>query len=335
MSDRGERLDPRLDDLVELADLDELVRAVDALCDERRWTQLDLLRGRCLFAGHDTGRPLWPIATLADYRLALLAPGPLAAAAVLEAATASPIGPLTEVVACRHTWGELADHLDPSPLATYIAHERVLRGEDLRGVAVVDERVRELPLALQSWEPSYALADYTSTKAEFPAPATVPMVRAKLPKRAAERLEDPQGTAVFRELVAPWTAGSNGTCEVRCVHGDHLDAVAAMGVSAARVAPLHGAQALARLGWAGASGGAHGKRRGAAAGRWEAWWVAAELAGLSEHWPVPPDALGDAVEDLRWWQWDADEPRTGWTLHLAVHDPGGGTAWAVAAIDTA
>ena len=47
---------------------------------------------------------------------------------------------------------------------------------------------------------------------------------------------------------------------------------------AARLAVLTPAEALAWLAWAGASGGAHGRRRGNAIGRFGAWWVLAALA---------------------------------------------------------
>ena len=46
----------RLADLIELGDLDELVRAIDALCDERDWDALVDLRDRCLTAALVTQR---------------------------------------------------------------------------------------------------------------------------------------------------------------------------------------------------------------------------------------------------------------------------------------
>jgi hypothetical protein len=59
--------------------------------------------------------------------------------------------------------------------------------------------------------------------------------------------------------------------------------------------------------------------------------VATTLTGLD--WPPSPDELGDAIGDLRWFWWDANEPLTGWRLQLAVHDPGDGLAWALSAAD--
>jgi hypothetical protein len=101
------------------------------------------------------------------------------------------------------------------------------------------------------------------------------------------------------------------------------------------LAPLSPSVALAWLAWAGASGGAHGRRRGAAIGRFGAWWTIAALADMSDDWPVPPDAIGDAVSALEWYWWDAGEPRLGWELQLAVADPVEGYAWAISAHDAA
>jgi hypothetical protein len=42
------------------------------------------------------------------------------------------------------------------------------------------------------------------------------------------------------------------------------------------------------MAWAAASGGAHGPRPGAAAGRFAAWWAAATLTDLHADWPPDP-----------------------------------------------
>jgi hypothetical protein len=89
------------------------------------------------------------------------------------------------------------------------------------------------------------------------------------------------------------------------------------------------------MGWAGASGGAHGRRRGAAAGRFNAWWALAALGDLTDEWPVPPDDLGALASELRWFWWDAHEPLMGWMLQLAIWDESEGLAWAIGARDDA
>jgi hypothetical protein len=87
------------------------------------------------------------------------------------------------------------------------------------------------------------------------------------------------------------------------------------------------------MAWAGASGGAHGRRRGAAVGRFGAWWALAAVAGLLDEWPVPPEHLGEAAAELRWLLWAPADTSSGWSLHLAVEDSDDGLAWAIAATD--
>jgi hypothetical protein len=85
------------------------------------------------------------------------------------------------------------------------------------------------------------------------------------------------------------------------------------------------------MAWAAASGGAHGRRRGAAAGRFSAWWAAHEIAGLE--WPPEPADLGEAIARLAWYLWSDGSPDTGWALRLAVESPAEGLAWALTAAD--
>src|SRR5256885_15883628 len=76
-----------LDDLVEAAEPNPLLRRVDALCDARAWDDLVELARRCREA-YERGKQLWPIAEHIDYRLALEAP-PAYAASVLTPAARS------------------------------------------------------------------------------------------------------------------------------------------------------------------------------------------------------------------------------------------------------
>jgi hypothetical protein len=59
------------------------------------------------------------------------------------------------------------------------------------------------------------------------------------------------------------------------------------------------------------------------------------LADALDEWPIPTDDLGAMVDELRWFVWDAYEPVLGWQLRLAVWDPVGAVAWAIAADDAA
>ena len=72
-------------------------------------------------------------------------------------------------------------------------------------------------------------------------------------------------------------------------------------------------------------------RRGAALGRFDAWWAAAGLVGLD--WPPDPAELGARIDQLSWWVWDDGMPATGWTLRLAAANPAAGWAAALDATD--
>lgn len=324
-------IDADLDELIHRADLDELVRMIDNRCATADWAGLLRVRDRTRHAV-ETGRQLWPAATLAEYRLALLAPAPYAAAVLDESDGLSgrfTIGPLTEVAAQHHTWAELQPFIDGGPRAAFVAHERVLRGEHVDAPQL--PAVLDLPLELQEWEPAYALATYTDSGAEFPMPQLPDDWVEVVPARA-DTLDDEVELAV-RQLVEPWLTGSNGHAEVVCVDGDVAGALGALGLRRARVSPLDPALALSWLAWAGASGGAHGRRRGAAAGRFGAWWTLAALGDLLDEWPVAPHELGELAHELRWYRWDAYEPMLGWQLQLAIEDPGDNVAWALLARD--
>ena len=170
---------------VEAGDLDELVRLVDRLCAARDWDGLAELRDRCHRAHELSGRQLWPAAAHAEYRLALEAPGPWAATVLVDGAGRFAPGPLPEVAASTHEWGELEPHLalPPGPPAVLTAHERVLRGEDLTAAAVPGPPVLDLPLRLQAWEPSYPLAAYRAHEADFPRPTRRPSSQWTFPRR--------------------------------------------------------------------------------------------------------------------------------------------------------
>ncbi len=326
-----------LQQLVDAADAAALLRAVDGLCATRDWDALVDLGRRCTDAV-ELGRQLWPVAMHIDYRLALEGPAAHAAAVLRPGAGRFALGPLTEVAASTPDWASLAPHLRDPVTAATVAAERVLRGEDLTaGVAGSVLGVTELPLRRCAWEPSYALPTYRDRSAAFPSP---PVATAGPPlpaTTAGRRLDADEVVCARTDLVEVWVAQSAGRAAAVVVAGDAAAAVGRLD-SEAVVEPLPAADALALLQWAGASGGAYGRRRGGAAGRFATWWSAAALAcGLP--WPDGPvdagfcDELGDAVTDLRWHRWRGTAPDTGWVLRLAVEDPVDGLAWAVDAAD--
>ncbi len=249
---------------------------------------------------------------------------------VVEGAGRFTLGPLPEVAAARHSWADLADYLPAGPLRSITAHERVVRGENLSGADSIDPSILELPLSLAVWEPRYPLAEYEADKANFPMPELPRMAEVRLPETVQSR-DDAVSHEALLGLTRAWTEESNGRSDAGTVHGDAIGAIRSLGPRRALMSEIAESLALCLMAWAGASGGAYGRRRGAAAGRFAAWWTLAALCELD--WPVASDRLGEAAEDLRWFAWSDLAPPTGWTLHLAVEDPHRGIAWAVAGVD--
>jgi hypothetical protein len=310
-------------------ELEELIREIDRLAVQRDWDGLLALRDRAR-AAHERGKQHWPAAALAEFRLALEAPAEFAGAVIVESAGRFAPGPLSEVAASTHTWTELAPHIPPGPLRSITAHERIVRGDDLTNDDRVDALVLALPLVLQQWEPSYPVATYRPDKADFPPPELPTLTVAELPLAPYESTTDADEALALRALVATWLTDSNGRAAAVAVEGSALTAIATLGGTHARVAEVTVADAMAHMAWAGASGGAAGRRRGMAWGRFLAWECAAELAGVDIE-----DDVGGAADELRWFVWDTGTADTGWSLRLAVEDPEGGCAWALAATDRA
>ena len=237
--DLADAADDVLDGLIHRADLDGLVRLVDARTASRDWAGLSRARDRARHA-IGTGRQLWPVATLAEYRLALRAPVEWAAPTIADGAGLFTIGPLTEVIAQEHSWQELADVLAPGPAAGVVAHERVLRGEPVDAATVGRFPAIEMPYQLADWEPAYLLATYRDDGVEAPAPPvpTTPGPARVATAATAERLRDDVCELAVRQLVEPWTAESNGRAEVASVVGSIDDAVSALGVGSRRTGEI-------------------------------------------------------------------------------------------------
>ena len=317
-------------DLINSGDLDGLVRLIDDYCETRSWHELLGLRDACK-AAVANGRQVWPASTLAEYRLALLATAEIAVKVVDEEAGRFTMGPLTEVIAQNHQWSELSEFLEPSPTSTYIAYECAIRGQK------VDSELfpaLESPSTLLPIETKYALAEYHDNEAKFPTPAIPEMGSAiAIPESSATIIQDPEVSAAFHQLADAWTTQSNGELQISCVEGSVLDALGALNVQEARLSLLASGEALAWLAWAGASGGAHGRRRGNALGRDAAWWTIAALAEKTFHWPIGNEELEDAANSLQWFWWDNNEPTTGWNVKLCVHHAQRNQSWAISLND--
>ena len=313
---------------VEGGDLDELVRLVDGLASARDWPQMVRLRDLSRHAV-ERGLQLWPAAEYAEYRLALEAPGAFAGAVVSETAGRFALGPLWEVAASTHEWSALAGHLAVGPARTLAAHERVLRGEDLRADRSIDATVLDLPLVLAPWE-RYPVATYHASRAEFPSPAPPQLRSRALPAPGAVAGESPAVEALLA-IALPWQEQSNGRVGAAEVRGDPAAAISAVFTGPVAAAAVEGAEAMAWMAWAGASGGAYSRRRGGPLGRFAAWWAVAEIAALE--WPPTPDEVAEAIDRMQWLRREPAGAAHGWSAGLAVHDPGRGISWALHAVD--
>lgn len=349
-------------ELIDRGDVNELLFHVNALVADQDWAGLDDLRELCRRA-FERGKQLWSVSDYIEYRVCLEGPGQWAALMLETGKGRFALGPLPEVAASSHTWDELSPHLHGTPGAAMVAHERVLRGEDLSHDEVASSlpEVLDLPLRLQEWEPVYALAQYHADRVEAPPPKLPPL----RPVPGSEALPvaptpgQPVGglapggrgglgeadhavsadevSGALEELVTTWTEESNGRAEAISVQGTALDAIRALGRPPAYVGELDAGEAVALMAWAAADGGAHGRRRGAAPGRFAAWWVLASLGGLGEQFPLAAQELGHVVQGSRWYHWASGEPDVGWAMRLAVEverGPRSGRAWAVSALDS-
>jgi hypothetical protein len=295
------------------------------------------LRESCLAATEETGRQLWGPARYAAYRTALDAPAPAAASMLEPGVVRFGLGPLTEVVAQRHTFAELAPHLDAT-LLPVVAQERVLRGEDLRA----DERAMgapdDPPLVLHAFEPDYVLPDYRASERSdgqvddvaVGRPGWGPLEPADVAARPPDEFAGPHVLIrALEDVIAPWAAQSEGEVRIAGTAGGTLLACRAVldvdAVGPVTCGPIGTPDLLRLVAHAGASGGVHGRRRGGAAGRSLAWWVARCATDLDRVDTVDVDELEFRLEDL-----DLLGFRTpgeaAWRLELAI----GGPEWAVA-----
>lgn len=317
-----------LQELLEAAEPNPLLRAVDGLCASRAWDDLVTMAERCHQAT-ERGKQLWPIAEHIEYRLALEAPPEYAGPVVTPQSGRFSLGPLTEVIASTHTFDEVAPHLGSAQVLATVAQERVIRGEDLRGDARAHAEVFELPLVLQGWEPRYPVVRYRAHDLEAESPEAKTDFEPAMAGQH-ERLDEPSVERALLELAASWVNTSEGSADAAVVAGDAPAAVAELDVINVRLCALTMQEAFAWMAWAAGSGGAHGRRRGAAYGRFAAWSAAAAI--LEQDWPCDPDELAREAAGLDWYAF-ACPINSGWHLDLAVHDPAHGWAAAVTAHD--
>lgn len=279
----------------------------------------------------ERGKQLWPIAEHVDYRIALEAPAREAARVLVPGVGRFALGPLTEVAASTHTWADIAPHLKVPQVAAYVAQERVLRGEDLTGDERAHAEVLELPLRMAAWEPAYPLATFHSSYVDVGEPSSTVALK-EIEAEPGPEIQESGLVEALLDLVQPWTTESNGAARALVVEGDGAAAIAALALGRLQMAEIPPDDALRLIAWAAASGGAHGRRRGAAFGRFMAWYVAGLVTDLS--WPVDPTDLGERLGKLRFYRWDeGDEIAEGWILRIAIENPERGWSAALAATD--
>lgn len=318
-------MDERTVAAIEATDFATLQRIIDGHCEARDWQALARLRVHCHHA-LERGKQLWGVEEHIRYRLVLEAPGDISAAVVEEGPARFTLGPLTEVAASTHDWAELEPWLAPGPWRSTVAHERVVRGEDLLGE---DGSVFDIPLRLEPWEPTYPLAEYRSDRVEQTSPDEPRFEPATFRAGAAEA-DEPESVEAVRLLTSTWVEQSSGRAETVAVEGTAVEAIGALGARTGGMVAVEPSEAMAWMAWAASVGGLHGRRRGAAAGRFAAWWAAAHLTAVE--WPPHSDELGEAIDELDWYLWN-DGSSGGWRLNLAVEDADHGIAWATGAVD--
>lgn len=316
--------------LIESSDLGGLLKHVDGICARRAWDELVDLRDRCDEAV-ERGKQLWAVSQFAEYRLALEAPADLAASVMLDGRGRFALGPLWEVAASSHSWTDLQPHVTIPTVRAMVGHERAIRGDEVTE-SEIDPLVLGIPVAIQSWEPAYPLAEYKSDRADFPSDVhEIDMEWTDLDD-AAETVDEDGVCHVLLDLVKPWWEDSQGKAEVVTVDGTIEEAIRSLGPRRVRIVDVTVEQAMQAMCWAASSGGGHGRRRGTPAGRAAAWWVVLEVLGYDE---VPEDLseVGDEAAELRWVLWDPGDRIGGWNLHLGVEDQDDGVAWVLSAVD--
>ena len=320
-----------LDELIQRADLDGLVRHVDDACSARDWDHVLRIRNEAR-AAVSTGRQLWPIATLANFRLALWAPAVLAVRALDDTARTFMPGPVSEILAVHHSWTDLEPHLAHGHDRSLVAYERALRGDT---IGDGEPAVLEIPFGLSPWEPVYQLAAYNDDGVVDEMPSLSLDWRPTAGTSPAEILRD-DTVHVFAQMMAPWTSQSEGSARAVVVEGDVSEALGALGLSDGRTALLQPAEALSWLTWAASSGGAHGKRRGVASGRSEALWMLSVFTGLDDDWPESFDELGHVADELDFYAFTSPElPANGWWLQMVIVDDDEGLSLGLTARDSA
>lgn len=146
------------------------------------------------------------------------------------------------------------------------------------------------------------------------------------PASAQPHEDAEEASRALHGALRHWSAHSDATVRVAGVEGGAPDALAALGHRRVLLQECTLVDAARLLAWGSADGGAHGRRRGGATGRFELSWCLAVLAGIEDSWPCDP---GPAATRLSFALWSPLEVTGGWSCRLVVADPDDGLAWAL------
>lgn len=322
-----------LDELIHRGDLDGLVRHVDNTVAVSDWEHLVTIRNDSR-AALNTGRQLWPIATLANFRLALWAPAHFAVRALDDTARTFMPGPVAEILAVHHSWDELEQLVEPGHDRGIFAYERALRGDSIDSL---EPRILDIPISPQHWEPNYLYASYNDDGVV----ETFPTLHnhqhtISIDGIATTPIEDFDTNDAFRRMMDSWTAQSNGSAQLAIVEGSPSEALGGLGFAniQSELAAVSCQEAWQALTWAGSTGGAHGKRRGVATARSDLWWLFAQIAGIAHEWPLDTDECGEIALGCEYFVFRNEKtPTDGWGLNLIIFDPQEGLCVALSAHD--
>ena len=246
-------------ELVERGDLDDLTRRVDRLCHEERWDDLVDLRQRCR-AALQRGRQLWPVASYIEFRLALDAPGPWAAACPRARRGAFRARAAARGGGVHSPLGGVGSPPEPVSRRGHGGPRTggPRRGPERRGVGRIPPR-RARPAARPAGVGA-GLCPRRVRARSTPRPGAGrrPLAAAGADPPAAGRpaTEDPDSISALTELASAWVGESNGRATSVAVHGTARAAVCALGAPSPRLAEID------RPGRAGPDGVGGGQRRG-------------------------------------------------------------------------
>lgn len=326
----------RLGELIELGDSNAMLREIDARSDAEDWDGLLELSSRCRIAAEERGKPLWGASAYANYRVALDGPGSYLELVIDADLGRFGLGPLSEVAASSHDWDEITLPSPLTPAWEAFVYECVARGDDPQvedDVARMLVDHREMPLALADWEPDYELAEYHPDRVDAPRPLLQVVDARSLEDTGGELVDDAEAVDALVDLVRIWQDQSNGDVSVSAASGPVDFAIHDCDPDAQVVNQISPQSAASLMAWAGASGGAHGRRAGMSVGRSKAWMAIAAVAG-QEEWPLHPDEVGTLSRELQWYTWDTARTGDGWSFALAVVDEVDDAAFAIFATDT-